>query len=718
MKRHGDMKKSILCIGWLILLGIVSSYSLVVAQTVNPVLRITYPQSRAVFQRNNDNTSTIYLSGSYYQPIDSVQARLTRAIPGQGTPTDWATIQRTPPGGVFQGAMRGTGGWYQLEVRAFSGGVVIGQDAVPRVGIGEVFIVTGQSNAQGFQDLGAVGATDDRVNCVAYDNITTNSLADPPAPVFQQLTATSTIGPRGQSAWCWGVLGDLIAKQYNIPVLFINTAWFGTTSRNWVESANGQQTVYWFNNSVALPAGMPYGNLITALHYYCSLQGLRAVLWQQGESDNYPVNVPRAEYRQNLQYIINKTRADTDRYPAWILARSSYNTGRTSPDIIAAQNDVINTFNNNVYQGPYTDTIQVPRPDQEVHFADDGLKRLGRAWFESMNAVFFASSIPLLPLQQPALSVTCNTTNNGLTLTLPATYKSYQWKTGQTAQRISITQPGLFQATLKDNFGNTFLSPIVDVVGPVQPTTPTINLARPIGQVAAAQQQVCADSVLTLVANTPVNTRPQWSIGTTTPTISVGTTGAYSLKAVNAYGCVSASSQTVNLLVRPKLPAPTVEQIGAYSLQALVAAPLDNSSFTWLRGSELILPKNAVIKATTNGSYSARVQTEYSLISGSRITCYSPYSTRLDFVSDQNNGGLSIYPNPSKSGVITIETIEDLQNAEVQVYTLNGQLLYTGQVPIFNERKAVDLTGLNQGEYILRVHTGSYDTSRRILLKF
>lgn len=710
------MKKSTKRSGWLVLLGIIGLQTLAWAQT--SVIRITYPQSRAVFQRNNDNTSTIYVSGSVYQPIDSVQARLTRVTQGQGIPTDWATIQRTPSGGIFQGAVRGTGGWYQLEVRAFSSGVIVGQDAVTRVGIGEVFIITGQSNAQGFQDLGAVGATDDRVNSVSYDNTTTNSLADPPAPAFQQLTATSIVGPRGQSAWCWGGLGDLIAKQFNVPVLFINTAWFGTISRNWVESAKGQQTVYWFNNSVALPPGMPYGNLVTALHYYCSLQGLRAVLWQQGESDNYPVNVPRTEYRQNLQYVINKTRADTDRYPAWILARSSYNTGRTSADIIGAQNDVINTFNNNVYQGPYTDTIQTPRPNEDVHFGNDGLKRLGRAWFESMNAVFFASSIPLLPLPQPTLTVACNATNNGLSLSLPTTYKSFEWKTGQKTNRITVSQAGLYQATLKDNFGNTFLSPAADIVGPIQPLTPTINLTRPLGQLAAAQQQVCADSVLTLIANTPPNTRPLWSVGTVSPTIAVGTTGAYSLSAVNAYGCISAASQTVNLLARPRLLPPTIEQIGTYSLQAIAPAPLDNARFTWLRGSEQILPNTAVVKVTTNGAYSVRSQTEYSLITGNRITCYSPYSSRYDFTSDQNNGGLSVYPNPSRSGVITLETIEDLQNAEVNVYTLNGQLLYTTVVPVFNERKSVDLTGLNQGEYILRVRTGSYDTARRVLLKF
>ena len=72
--------------------------------------------------------------------------------------TNWITIQRNPQGGIFQGALRAKGGWYRLEVQAFIGGVATGTDVIRKVGIGEVFIITGQSNAQGFQNYGAVGA--------------------------------------------------------------------------------------------------------------------------------------------------------------------------------------------------------------------------------------------------------------------------------------------------------------------------------------------------------------------------------------------------------------------------------------------------------------------------------------------------------------------------------------------------------------------------------
>ncbi|MBD2752039.1 T9SS type A sorting domain-containing protein [Spirosoma validum] len=714
----------------LFIFGLIIISSQVIAQTTQ-VVKITYPASRAIFQRENNNTSIIYLSGSLYQPTDSVQARVQVEENGQGFNTDWITIQRNPQGGLFQGSITARGGWYRLEVQNFSGGRVIGSDVVRKIGIGEVFIITGQSNAQGFLNYGAVGAADDRVNSVTYDNSTANSLNDPPAPTFQQLSANSLIGPRGQSAWCWGVLGDLLVKQFNVPVLFINTAWAGTTIKNWAESSTGQITKNIFAIGTAnenFPAGMPYANLVIALHYYCSLQGLRAVLWQQGETDNTPLNSTRKEYGDAMQFIVNKTRADTDRYPAWVLARSSFNLGKVNENIIQAQNDVINTYNNNVFAGPFTDNIQIPRFD-DVHFGnrptnnpgDKGLNDLGQAWYESLNAVFFASSRPLAPLPPPTVTVTCSATNNSLNVSLPAAYRSYAWNSGQATQNISVTQAGVYRATIKDRVGNTFLSPAIDVQSPIQPVTPTVSLARDPSKVADRLQQICTDSTLSLLANVASNSIGLWSSGTavtTGRTFTATKAGDYSLQAQNVYGCKSAQSPSINLTVRPKVATPTIEQIGAYTLQAVLPTPTGGQPdlFDWQRGGEVIPQNSAVVKVAVSANYSARAKTTFSLSNGSNLSCYSDYSSPKLFTFDQSNGGLSIYPNPSADGRVTIETIENLQNADVDVFSLSGQLLFSTQVASFNERKALNLTGLAQGVYLIRVRSAGFDISRRVII--
>lgn len=709
----------------LFLLGWVLAPAHTLAQTTSQPVRITYPGSRAVFQRENDNTSILYLSGNYYQPVDSVQARVVAEVTGQGLSTNWVTVQRNPAGGVFQGSMRVQGGWYRLEVQAFAGGAVLGTDVVRKVGIGEVFIITGQSNAQGFQGFGAVGAADDRVNCVTYDNSKANLLTDPPAPSFQQLTATALIGPRGQSAWCWGVLGDLIAKQYNVPVLFINTAWQGTVIRNWKESSDGQIT----KNIFALgtpdenfPVGMPYANLVIALRYYASLQGLRAVLWQQGENDNIPLRSTRETYRSDMQYLVNKTRADLNRYPAWVLARSSYNTGQTSQDIIQAQNDVINTYNNNVFAGPYTDNIQIPRFEGEVHFGNapgnEGLNQLGQAWFNSLNAVFFSISQPSRPLIQPSITVACNTSNTGLTLTLPSLYKSYSWKSGQQTQSITVGSTGTYQATLKDNYGNTFLSPTIDVQSAIQPSVPTLVLSSQTDQAASGQQQICADSVLTLTANLPSNSVLQWSNGFVGKTLAVSTAGTYSARTLNVYGCRSAQSGTINLTVRPRLPTPTIEQVGTYTLRANLpsATGAQTDQFDWRRSGELIPQYGAEIKVVVTANYTARTRSTFTLGDGSNLTCASAYSSPQPFAFDASLGGLSVYPNPTANGVVTIETVENLADAQVSVFSMTGRQLATYLIPAFNNRQAIDLTGLAPAEYLIQVKSASFNISRRIIV--
>ena len=716
----------------LLLLSLAFNSSTGLAQTASQVLKITYPESRAVFQRENDNTSTIYLSGSIYQPVDSVQARVQAEETGQGLSTNWVTIQRNPQGGVFQGSVRAKGGWYRLEVQAFAGGTAVAVDVIRKVGVGEVFIITGQSNAQGFQNYGALGASDDRVNCVTYDNYTANSLGDPPAPKFQQLNATATIGPRGQSAWCWGILGDLLVKQYGVPVLFINTAWSGTIIKNWTDSADGQIAKNIFAIGTPdenFPAGMPYANLVIALRYYCSLQGLRAVLWQQGETDNVPLNSTRVDYANKMQYLVNKTRADTERYPAWVLARSSYNDGKVSQDIIQAQNDVINTYNNNVFAGPFTDNIQIPRFDV-VHFGnrptnnpgDKGLNDLADAWFASLNPVFFASSRPLPPLPQPTITISCGPSNSNLTLSLPSLYKSYSWNTGQMTQSLSVTQPGLYRAVLKDRNGNTYLSPALEVQNPLQPPVPTISLATQPGKVVDNQQQICADSTLSLIANTSANSTGLWTIGATPTiarTIKLNKAGNYPLQAINVYGCKSAQTATIGLTVRPKVPVPTIERVGAFSLQAVLPTPTGGQPdlFDWQRAGGEILPKNsAVIKAVVSANYSARTKTTFTLSNGNELTCFSDYSVPKGFTFDRSGGGLVVYPNPSSDGSINIETLEDLKNADVNVFTLSGQMLYSTQVPLFDVRQSLNLTGLSQGIYLVRVRSAGFDVSKRVII--
>ena len=80
-------------------------------------IKITYPISRQVVQRDNSNQATIQIAGSYGQPLEAVEARVVTRAAGQGITSDWTTIQTNPSNGQFNGTMIVKGGWYTIEVR-------------------------------------------------------------------------------------------------------------------------------------------------------------------------------------------------------------------------------------------------------------------------------------------------------------------------------------------------------------------------------------------------------------------------------------------------------------------------------------------------------------------------------------------------------------------------------------------------------------------------
>jgi len=122
-------------------------------------INISYPTSRAVFQRNNNNQSSIYIAGNYTSFADKIEARAVARVmtPIQGTTTNWTTIQNNPTNGYYYGTLIVSGGWYDLEIRYWLGTTILGSNSVQRIGVGEVFVIAGQSNATGDSDLKNLG---------------------------------------------------------------------------------------------------------------------------------------------------------------------------------------------------------------------------------------------------------------------------------------------------------------------------------------------------------------------------------------------------------------------------------------------------------------------------------------------------------------------------------------------------------------------------------
>ena len=697
----------LLLIPFLCLLG---SFHLVQSQ-----IKITTPENRFIYQQDNSGRTTLYVSGFYTRTIDRVEARLVPVLPGQGIATPWLLVQNNPQNGIFQGTLRGQGGWYTLEVRGLRAGNVIGADAVARVGIGEVIIVAGQSNAQGIVNYGAPSANDDRVNAVIYDNFNTGTTTDPANITIAQLKNDVNIGPRGRSAWCWGALGDLLADKLNVPILFMNVAYEATSVRNWAESAQGVNVSNLFT-SVPFPAGQPYANMKFALQYYGAIFGVRAILWQHGETDNLPLRTSLTDYQNGLQLLINSQRRDTYQYIPWVIARSSLtrdNDGlsKTSANVLGGQNAVISAIFNNIHPGPFTDGIQVPRLDG-VHFQNNGINQLANAWNQTLSLQFFSNTIPAQALPAQPLTASC-VANNSLALTAPAGFAAYRWNNGATSTNTIINAPGSYRATLRDARGHVSLSTRIDITEAVRPPAPTIT---PSGNV-----QVCADSSLVITAATSANNTLTWNTMATTNSIRTTQAGSYSVRATNIFGCTSENSASLTLGVRARLSTPTVAQVGQYALQAnitdRVSADIQSVKFDWKRGVNDLTANTAEIRVNQLGDYSVRSQIGFDLGGGVVNTCVSNFSPFLRYTPPATDEGLLLYPNPNGNGKFSVETREDLNNAVLSVYTILGQEVLSNNYSLLNQRATIDLSNLAGGYYIIKLRAAGFNQSKRIFIE-
>ncbi len=350
-------------------------------------LTVSAPQSRIVYQRNQANQATIPVAGIAPPQTDRVEARL---IPLQGgQQTDWTGISILSDNKAFGGNIIAQAGWYRLDLRAWAGGNLVGETTVGRVGIGEVFVVAGQSNAFGAES--SHGASDDRVSCLDFHDETINEQLFPTS--FSHADAGTNLGP-SNPLHIWAMLGDRLVRKLNVPVLILGAAQPGTSSAQWRKSAEGAGEY--------APTYSPYRRLGATLMHYIARTGMRAILWHQGEGD---VAQGGQQYFDNVQFIINKSRQQSNFGSlAWVVARATYVQGQTDENIIAAQNRLIGEVPN-VFAGPSTDQLtgEDNRADN-THVSGNGLFRFTDLWEQSLTDDFFARSIPYSVSTSPLIT--------------------------------------------------------------------------------------------------------------------------------------------------------------------------------------------------------------------------------------------------------------------------------------------------------------------------
>ncbi|MGG7662386.1 sialate O-acetylesterase [Dyadobacter sp. BHUBP1] len=425
-------------------------FTLAGAVLVRAQLVITSPVSNQVMQRNASGAASISITAYAHYPYTRISAVLTPIEGNANTVQEQLLEADQLTQGFLYTTFTAHTGWYRLKLTGTASNGITDSAIVARVGVGEVFLIAGNSNAMGLPGLGAKDASPNVISFNAInktlnnENITVAPDGPMPFPVFEPLKSSNYIFPNGETSWYWGELGDLLFRRWKTPVLFFNTAWAAANSENYRDAASGKDAYnlyvgkYW-------PNRQPYSNIVNTMRYMTSLTGVRAVLWAHGENDAQ-LGFSEAQYFDGIRTLIQNSRRDSGYNIPWYIARNSASNQLKDPylPVLNAQNRLIALPAFNAFQGPYLDTIQIPRP-ASAHFENvpggiQGLTLAATAWNRSLADTAIAQTVPLQPVYALHTGVTPARVYPGATFDLPFTITGNTPATVQIAAELLDTQ--------------------------------------------------------------------------------------------------------------------------------------------------------------------------------------------------------------------------------------------------------------------------------------
>jgi len=338
------------------------------------VLQLSQPLDYQVIQRNAANHGDVLIQGT--TDLDLTGATFQTRIAKDGEWQPW-NAKITKDG--FSGHLDApAGGWHRLEVRVTKGDQALGSAVVEHLGVGEVFVVAGQSNSANHGQ--------------EKQNTQTQRVASFDGQRWQLANDPQT-GASGRGGSFMPPLGDALVQRFDAPIGFIACGLGGSSVREWlprgatfpnpptIESRVEQcPDGTWASKGAAFDA-------FVARMKSVGTKGFRAVLWHQGESDANQKDATRTLagrlYREYLERLIHDSRRDIGWAPPWFVAQVSYHVpgDEASPDIRAAQASLWK--DGIALEGPDSDALKGDlreRDGQGVHFSGKGLQAHAAAW--------------------------------------------------------------------------------------------------------------------------------------------------------------------------------------------------------------------------------------------------------------------------------------------------------------------------------------------------
>lgn len=365
-------------------LAILTALLLVSLEDLHAVeLRLTSPLEHQVVQRSSPGAGLLRITGELSEELAATDFTIEARLSGEREQTPWLRVSGSVAGRTIKGTVDGpAGGWWRLEVRVSQAGKVVASGGVDQVGIGEVFVIAGQSNSANHGEEKQRSQT----GLVAAFDGTAWRIADDPQP-----------GASGSGGSFIPPFADAVVAKQNVPVGIIACGIGATSVREWLPKGTTfpnpptiesrvvkQPDGTWSSNGSAFDMLVQRMKLVGPL-------GFRAVLWHQGESDANQKDASRtlsgSLYREYLENIIRESRRTIGWEAPWFVAQASYHVpgDEGSEEIRGAQASLWR--DGIAHEGPDSDSLKGElreRNGQGVHFSGPGLRQHGAKWAEKI----------------------------------------------------------------------------------------------------------------------------------------------------------------------------------------------------------------------------------------------------------------------------------------------------------------------------------------------
>lgn len=356
------------------------------AQAASAGIEVESPRNFEVFQRQTKAFGTIAVAGRASMPCQGAEARITGNSPFGDLAREWHSLHFDAASSSFHGDLRiPAGGWYRFELRLLEDRKVVAITEIPHVGVGEVFVVAGQSNATNYGEV----RQQTRTRMVAASSAEGWRLANDPQPGVQDGSSKGSFIP---------AFGDVLFERFHVPIGVAAVGHGSTSVRQWLPEGQRFQSLptmskfvhstgagEWESDGVLFDGMM---KVIAALGPH----GFRALLWHQGESDAHQGSgheISGAEYQRLLEDVIRYSRSKAGWDFPWFVAQASYHSPRdpADPEIRNAQQRIWES--GLALEGPDTDQLGAEYRQNDgrgIHFSEKGLQAHGRLWAEKVAA--------------------------------------------------------------------------------------------------------------------------------------------------------------------------------------------------------------------------------------------------------------------------------------------------------------------------------------------